>query len=88
MAVLDRRVPVLFDPERYVALERLAREERKSIGAVIRDAVDERLARSQAGREAAWRRLLERADAHPGSPVGDWVAVKDDFERAHVAGIA
>jgi hypothetical protein len=88
MAVLDRRVPVLFDPERYAALERLAREERKSVGAVIRDAVDERLDRKKVTRGAAWRRLLERADARPSVPVGDWEAVKDDFERAHLGGIA
>ncbi|MCY7411533.1 MAG: ribbon-helix-helix protein, CopG family [Salinibacterium sp.] len=43
MAILERRVQVLFDPAQYAALEAEAAAQRQSVASVIREAVDERL---------------------------------------------
>ena len=71
---------VLFDPARYAALEELAAAERLSVGALIREAVDERLNRVSANRREALARLLASAEAHPSGPI-DWEVEKEQFER-------
>lgn len=40
MHMLTRRTQVLLDDERYIRLERRARETDRSVGAVIREAID------------------------------------------------
>ncbi|QAY59122.1 ribbon-helix-helix protein, CopG family [Microbacterium protaetiae] len=77
MTTLDRRVQVLFDEELYGRLVAEAREERISIGAFIRDAVDERLDRRRADVQAALHRLWASADEVP-QPAEDWEDIKDD----------
>jgi hypothetical protein len=86
MAVLERRVQVLFHPERYKQLEALAHAEGKSVGAIVRDSVEERLARTQASKRAALARLLSAADGED-PELADWNAVKESFERDHLGGI-
>ena len=76
MATLERRVQVLFDEERYERLVEEAKAERTSVGALIREAVDERLNRRRADAKAALERLFARADEHP-QPMDDWTSVKD-----------
>ncbi len=78
MATLERRVQVLFDEELYERLLAEAREERMSVGAYIRDAVEGRLDRRRADARAALTRLWARADHHP-QPMHDWQAVKDEL---------
>jgi len=78
MATMERRVQVLFDEERYERLVAEAKEERMSVGALIREAVDERLDRRRADAQAALERLWTRADAHP-VEMDDWDAVKEDL---------
>ena len=87
MSVLERRVPVLFDPEKYAALEQVARSENKSVGAVIRDAVDEKLARRSSASTAVVKAMFQRADAHPVPAITDWDEVKDSFDRDHLGQI-
>lgn len=84
MATLDRRVQVLFDPARYAALEAEAAAERQSVAAVIREAVDERLARNNASRREALERLFARADEQPDSGPIDWAEEKESFEREYL----
>ena len=54
---LTRRVHFLIDPERFIALEELARERRKAtgenttLGTLFREAVDEYLAKHQQGKK-------------------------------------
>lgn len=81
MATLERRVQVLFDPARYAALEQLAQTERMSVGALIREAVDERLDRVRVSKREALDRLFASADAHPSPGPIDWDAEKESFER-------
>ena len=79
---------VLFDPAEYDLLEAVAREERRSVGSLIRESVRQRVSRPRADRQAALNRLLARADAGPAVPVGNWEDVKAGFERETLAGIA
>jgi hypothetical protein len=79
MATLDRRVQVLFDPEQYAALERLASATNKSVGAIVREAVSDRLRASTTDKQAALARLLARADSPTSAPI-DWEKEKDAFE--------
>lgn len=81
MATLERRVQVLFDPARYAALEDLAATERMSVGALIRQAVDERLDRVRKTKREALGALLAIAEAHPSPGPIDWDAEKELFER-------
>lgn len=82
MATLEKRVQVLFDPERYQRLEAAARESGVSVGAYIRDAVDERLDSERNARLAALEELFARVDEQPADyPALDWEAAKADSER-------
>lgn len=81
MATLDRRVQVLFDPVQYAALEREASATNKSVGAIVREAVSERLRATTTSKQQALARMLERADALPDLGPIDWEAEKDSFER-------
>ncbi|MCU1440899.1 MAG: hypothetical protein JWP85_1896 [Rhodoglobus sp.] len=81
MATLERRVQILFDPAQYAALEQEAADERRSVAAIIREAVDERLRRRRSNQSEALARLFARADANPVSGQIDWEAEKDSFER-------
>ena len=81
MSVLDRRVQVLFDPEEYARLEAAARQQRRSVAAIVRESVRRTLDQRTPRRQATLSRLLARADSSPAAPVGDWREVKNDFER-------
>jgi hypothetical protein len=87
MATLERRVQILFDPAQYAALEELARSERMSVGAIVRETVDRRLADRRGARRAAFERMIASAREQEQAPMGDWEDVKEGFERDHLAGI-
>lgn len=80
MATLDRRVQVLFDPAQYAALEREANATNKSVGAIVREAVGERLRVGTTEKQAALARLLARADSLPNAGPIDWQKEKDSFD--------
>lgn len=61
MHMLDRRLQVLVDAERYARLEALAQERGTSIGAIVREAIDRGLSDPSSRRGAAGRRLLSAA---------------------------
>jgi hypothetical protein len=82
MATLERRVQVLFDPEQYAELEAEAAAVHLSVGALIREAVDERLARRRRSASEALDRLWARADALPPTGPVDWEDEKELMERA------
>ncbi|WP_157962549.1 hypothetical protein [Homoserinimonas sp. OAct 916] len=81
MAILDRRVQVLFDPAIYAALEVEAAAERVSVAALIRESVNDRLNRRKVGKQEALERLFARADSHPDAGPIDWESEKRSFER-------
>ncbi|MHB1235841.1 MAG: ribbon-helix-helix protein, CopG family [Microbacteriaceae bacterium] len=89
MATLERRVQVLFDPAQYAALEREAAEQRQSVAAVIREAVDNRLKTRRFSKQEALSRLFARADELGArGPIArgpiDWEEEKESFERDYL----
>lgn len=81
MATLQRRVQVLFDPDQYAALEAAATAERMSVGALVREAVSDRLRRRVVDKRAAWTALMARAEADPVPVPANWDDFKDEIDR-------
>ena len=84
MSALERRVQILLDPQQYLAVEREAARSGQSVAAVIRDAIETRLASRDSARAAAARRLLESADAPTGQGE-DWALSKVVLDEAIAA---
>jgi hypothetical protein len=84
MPALERRVQLLLDPQQYKAVEREAARSGQSVAAVIRDAIDARLAARDSSRAAAARRLLAATDA-PDGPGEDWERSKAALDDALAA---
>lgn len=80
MPTLDRRVQILFDPAQYAALQAEASAEHRSVAAVIRDAVTDRLGRRREDARSALDRVFASGDAAPSVGPIDWSAEKDSFE--------
>ena len=76
MCMLTERTQVLLSREQVERLQRTARRERKSLGAVIREAVDAYTAQAPDRREAAIRRLVALE-----APVADWDVMKAEIAR-------
>lgn len=74
---LHRRLQVLIDDERYERLTAEAARTGASIGALVRDAIDQRYASPWPSPEEAGRDLLA---AEP-MPVDDWDVVKQELEN-------
>ena len=74
---LTRRTQLLLDEARYERLQAEADSTGRSVAAVIREAIDERLARDDERRREAGRRLLEAP--RPTDPEPDWDDVKPDL---------
>ncbi len=68
MGVLSKRVQVLFPEENYAQLSRLARGKGASVGALIRQAVEEKYLQGQNQR---YTEILERL-AGMNLPVDEW----------------
>lgn len=69
--MFSERTQVLLSPEQVVRLRRLARGSRRSVGAVIRDAIDAYTGVPGDERQAALERLM-RLEA----PVDGWESMK------------
>ena len=84
--MLSKRVEILLDPAEMEALRRLAKKAKKSVGALIREAVKEKyLTPTRKEREAALRRLLS-AECQIDLP--PWMQVKKELEESMGTGIA
>lgn len=79
MNLLNRRTQLLLDDERYLRLELAARESGRSVGAVIREAIDAKFARDDLAerRRAAADWLL--ALPMPEDPEPDWAVTKAEM---------
>jgi predicted DNA-binding protein len=75
MPNLTRRTQLLLDDELHERLRRIADERGVSLGALIREAIAEKLSRVQDARAEAFKRLLE---AEP-MPVDDWPVMKQEI---------
>ena len=74
MHMYTERTQVLLTPDQVRRLKRLARRERRSVGAIIREAVDAYTRGPEA--EEARRAAIERLLALEADPVDDWETMK------------
>jgi hypothetical protein len=70
----SERTQVLLTPEQRARLERLAARENRSMGSVIRDAIDAYTLPRARPREEALRSLLNQ-----NAPVADWDVMKAEI---------
>jgi hypothetical protein len=87
MATLERRVPILFDSRQYDSLRQLAQAEGRSVGSIVREAVDLRLSARQTQRRSVAERLIAGARDQRQDPTPDWNDIKAGFDCDHLAGI-
>ena len=76
MCMHSERLQVLVTPVQRKRLERIAAEENRSMGAVIRDAIDAYSAPRSRSRQEALRSLLAM-----NAPVADWEQMKAEIEQ-------
>ena len=78
--MLSKRVEVLFDPKQYAALEHVAQRDGKSVGALIREAVERKyLQPPREERRAALKELLSiKLD------IGSWEEAKELILRSYL----
>jgi len=77
MHMFDQRAQVLLSKRQVAELKRRAKRERKSVGAVIRDAVDVHLdLPTDEERQASLERLFAI-----NAPVDDWPVMKAQIEK-------
>jgi Ribbon-helix-helix protein, copG family len=79
MCVLNHRLQLLLDDERYERLTALARQRGSSVAAVVREAIDRGLPATQRRRSAAGKRILA---AEP-MPVDNLLAELDQLRGRH-----
>jgi hypothetical protein len=79
MGELNRRVHVLLDDERLERLRQRAEATGSSVGAVVRDAIDQELGRDDRARALA---ALESLLAAPPLPVGTPAELKRELQEA------
>ncbi|HXL88497.1 MAG TPA: CopG family transcriptional regulator [Streptosporangiaceae bacterium] len=77
--MLNHRLQLLLDDERYERLTALARQRGSSVAAVVREAIDRGLPTTQRRRSAAGKRILA---AEP-MPVDDLLAELDQLRGRH-----
>jgi hypothetical protein len=87
MATLERRVPILFDPRQYHSLRQVAQAEGRSVGSIVREAVELRLSARQTQRRSVAERLIAGARDQHQDPAPAWDDIKAGFDRDHLAGI-
>jgi predicted DNA-binding ribbon-helix-helix protein len=80
---LTRRTQLLLDDELHRRLREIAAQRGISMGALIREAIDEKLSRTQDARAQAFTSLLE---AEP-MPVEDWPAMKEEMLEGRYASV-
>lgn len=80
MSLMERRLQLLLDQERYDRVAAEADRSGRSVAAVIREAIDLRFADDLDVRREAGRRLLALADGPDTAPMEDPTTLKDLFD--------
>jgi hypothetical protein len=78
--MLKKRVEVLFEPSEYHKLEEMAQAERRSVGSLVREAVEKyvlRPAREERHQALEW--ILSGED-----DLGSWEELKEEILRAPI----
>ena len=79
MCMFSERTQVLLSPEQLARLKRIAARDGKSVGAVIREAVDGFIFAEPDVRQRAVQEMLAM-----NAPVDDWEVMKDQIERSQL----
>lgn len=79
MCMFSERTQVLLSPEQVARLKRIAAREGRSVGAVIRDAVDSYVDPGDDGRRRAVDAMLAM-----NAPVDDWEVMKEQIMRSQL----
>jgi hypothetical protein len=79
MCMYSERTQVLLSPAQVAKLKRIAQRERRSVGAVIREAVDAFVESEPDSRLRAARELLSL-----NAPVDDWEVMKEQIARSQL----
>ena len=79
MCMFSERTQVLLSPEQLARLKRIATREGKSVGAVMRDAIDAFVERGPDSRQAAARAINTM-----NAPVEDWEVMKAQIMRSQL----
>ncbi|MBA2718482.1 MAG: CopG family transcriptional regulator [Chloroflexi bacterium] len=75
----SERTQVLLSPEQVARLKRIAAREGRSVGAVIRDAVDSYVDPGEDSRHQAIQAMFRM-----NLPVDDWEVMKEQIERSQL----
>ena len=76
MCMYSERTQVLLSPEQLARLKRIAARDGRSVGSVIRDAVDSFVEAPSDSRERALRSIMAM-----NAPVDDWEVMKEQIMR-------
>ena len=76
MCMYSERTQVLLSPEQLARLKRIAARDGRSVGSVIRDAVDSFVEAPADSRERALRSIMAM-----NAPVDDWEVMKEQIMR-------
>lgn len=79
MCMFSERTQVLLSPAQVAKLKRIASREGRSVGAVIRDAVDRYVDPGDDVRKRAVAEILEM-----NAPVDDWEVTKEQIMRSQL----
>lgn len=79
MCMFSERTQVLLSPEQVARLKRIAAREGRSVGAVIREAVDAFVESEPDSRMRAARELMSL-----NAPVDDWEVMKEQIARSQL----
>jgi hypothetical protein len=81
MSVMERRLQLLLDQDRYDRVASVAERDGKSVAAVIRAAIDVAYPSLDEERNAALRRFLDSVAENPDTgPTEDWPDIKAAME--------
>ena len=79
MCMFSERTQVLLSPEQLARLKRIAARDGRSVGSVIRDAVDSFVEAAPDSRERALRSIMSM-----NAPVDDWEVMKEQILRSQL----
>lgn len=79
MCMFSERTQVLLSPEQLATLKRIAARDGKSVGAIIREAVDSFVEAEPDRRQRALKRLLAM-----NAPVDDWEVMKAQILKSQL----
>ena len=79
MAGLEKRLEIRLDKARFLRLQGLARQRKRRIAAIVREAIDDKLDRASVEERLAAIESMGRINA----PVADWEQMEREIESGY-----